>query len=105
MFYSVIYVGFSVLKKIQRQTAPGTEVVLYGLPPYPLKSEKLFGDFHRLVTPFDRVESEDDFARLYPGRKHPTMSKLLKTQDRERLKDLKLEIKRSEVNWKSLQMD
>ncbi len=105
MFYSVIYIGFSVIRKIQRQTRPGTRIVLYGLPPYPLKSEKVFGDFHRLITPFERVENEDDFEKIYLGGKRSTMSKLMKTLDREQVKDLKLEIKDAEKNWDSLNND
>ena len=77
IFYSVISIGFDVIKKIQRQTKPGTLVVLYGLPPFPIKSRRLFGDFHALTTPFERVQNEDEFARIYLGRKRATMRELL----------------------------
>jgi len=99
ILYSVIYVGFSVLKKIQKEAVPRTQIILYGLPPFPLKSEKLFGSFYRLKTPFERVKGEDEYARHYSGRKNATMKKLLGSLDREQAKDLKREIKEAELNW------
>jgi SAM-dependent methyltransferase len=99
ILYSVIYVGFSVLEKIQKETVRGTQTILYGLPPFPLKSEKLFGSFYRLKTPFGRVEDEDEYARHYTGRKNATMKKLLRSLDHEQAKDLRREIKEAELNW------
>jgi len=102
ILYSVIYVGFSVMKKIQKQTAPGTRVVLYGVPPYPLKTRKLFDSFHIMRTPFERVKNEDEFAQIYVGRKSSGMKDLIKSLDREQASDLKQEIEDVEENWESL---
>jgi hypothetical protein len=102
ILYSVIYVGFMVLEKIQKETATGTQTILYGLPPFPLKSQKLFGSFFRLKTPFERVEDEDEYARHYSGRTNMTMKKLLGSLDREQAKDLRREIKEAELNWQML---
>ncbi len=102
ILYSVIYIGFGVIEKIQRETRTGSEVVLYGLPPFPLKFEKLFDSFCRLTTPFERVEDEDEFARIYLGRKKATMKKLLRLLDREQARDLRREIREADVNWNSL---
>ena len=99
ILYSVIYVGFTVLQKIRKETVPGTQTILYGLPPFPLKSEKLFGSFYRLKTPFERVWDENEYARHYSGRKNATMKKLLGSLDREQAKDLRREIKEAELNW------
>jgi SAM-dependent methyltransferase len=105
ILYSVIYVGFDIIKKIHRQTRRGSQTVLYGIPPYPLKSEKLFGEFYRLVTPFERVQDEDEFARLYLARKNATMKKLIATFDREQARNLRREIREADVNWNSLKKD
>jgi SAM-dependent methyltransferase len=102
IIYSVIYVGFDIIKKIQFETNPGTQIVLYGLPPYPLRSEKLFGNFRLLRTPFDRVADEDEFARIHAGRNSSTMKKLIRSLDHDQARDLKREIRDSEVNWRSL---
>jgi len=102
ILYSVIYVGFSIIKKIQNQTAAGTKVVLYGIPPFPLKSKKLFGNYHLFQTPFERVQTDDEFARIFKGRKKSTLEGMLKSLDREQANDLKFEIRNSHVNWKSL---
>jgi hypothetical protein len=102
ILYSVIYVGFNIIRKIQRQTKPGSQIVLYGLPPFPLRSEKLFGSFYRLVTPFERVRDEDEFAQIYLGRRNATMKELLRSLDREQARDLRREIKDAESNWDSI---
>jgi hypothetical protein len=102
ILYSVIYIGFSVIEKMQRETRRGSQVVLYGLPPFPLKFEKLFGSFYRLSTPFERVEDEDEFAQIYLGGKKATMRKLLRSLDREQARDLRREIREADANWNSL---
>lgn len=102
ILYSVIYVGFGVIRKIQKQTRRGTQTVLYGPPPYPLRSEKLFGSFHRLVTPFERVDDGDEFAKICLGGRNPSMKKLLKSLDRDQARDLKREIEEADSNWESL---
>ncbi len=102
IFYSVIYVGFGIIRKIQKQARRGARIVLYGLPPYPLKSEKLFGSYHRLVTPLERVEDEEEFARIYLGGRKPSMKKLIQSLDRDQARDLKREIENVDSNWYSL---
>ena len=104
ILYSVIYVGFSIMKKIQRQSASGTRVVLYGVPPYPLRTRKLFGRFHIMTTPFERVGDGDEFARIYLGRKRSQMKDLIKSLDREQAADLKWEMRTAEENWDSLRV-
>jgi hypothetical protein len=99
ILYSVISIGFELMKKIQRQTKAGTLVVLYGLTPYPIKSQRLFGDFYSMTTPFERVKDQDEFARIYLDRKRATMSELLKSIDSEQRRDLKREIKDANANW------
>jgi len=99
ILYSVISIGFEIMKKIQRQTKTGTLVVLYGLTPYPIKSHRLFGEFYSMTTPFERVKDQDEFARIYLGRKRATMPELLKSIDAEQRRDLKREIKDAEANW------
>jgi SAM-dependent methyltransferase len=99
LLYSVIYVGFGVMEKIQREAKPGTKVVLYGVPPYPLKSRKLFGNYHLFKTPFERVRSDDEFARIYLGHRKATMKELLKSLDREEARDLRREITEANANW------
>ncbi len=101
ILYSVISIGFEVIKKIQRQTRTGALVVLYGLPPYPIRSRRLFGDFYAMTTPFERVNDEDEFARIHLGRKRTTMRELLKSIDAEQRRDLKREIKDADANWES----
>lgn len=103
LLYSVIYVGFGILKKIQRQTMPGTRVVLYGVPPYPLKSKKLFGNYYLFRTPFQRVQNDREFVRIYSDGKKSTMNELLKSLDREQAIDLRREIRDAELNWHNLQ--
>jgi hypothetical protein len=102
ILYSVIYVGFGVIKKIHRESKQRSKVVLYGLPPYPLKSEHLFGHFHRLVTPFEKVKDEEEYVLNYLGGKYSSMRKLMRSLDREQVRDLKAEIEYSDENWKSL---
>jgi SAM-dependent methyltransferase len=102
ILYSVISIGFEIIKKIQRQTKTGALVVLYGLPPYPLKSRRLFGEFYAMTTPFERVNDGDEFARIHLGTKRATMRELLKSIDADQRRDLKREIKDSDANWESL---
>jgi len=102
ILYSVINVGFNIIRKIQRQTKTGSQMVLYGLPPFPLRSERLFGSFYRLTTPFERVHDEDEFAQIFLGKRNATMKKLLQLLDREQARDLRREIKEAESNWDSL---
>jgi SAM-dependent methyltransferase len=99
LLYSVIYVGFEIMSKINRQTRTGTKVVLYGVPPYPLRSKKLFANYHLFTTPFEKVEDDDEFARVYTGRKSSTMKELIKSLDRDQARDLKNEMKEAEKNW------
>lgn len=99
LIYSVIYVGFSTMHKIQTQTKPGTRVILYGVPPYPLRSKKLFGSFHLFRTPFERVSDEEEFARSYLGRRKATLSDLMRSLDREQARDLRREIEDADSNW------
>ena len=75
--------------------------MLYGLPPYPIRSRRLFGDFYAMTTPFERVNDEDEFARIHLGRKRTTMRELLKSIDAEQRRDLKREIKDADANWES----
>ena len=102
ILYSVISIGFEVLRKIQKQTKKQALIVLYGLPPFPVKSTRLTGNFYQMTTPFERVKDENEFARIHLRRKDATMKELLRSIDAEQREDLKREIKQAESNWKSL---
>jgi len=97
--YSVISIGFEVIARIQKQAKPGAVIVLYGLPPYPIKSEKLFGKYFRMRTPLTRVKDEDEFARIFLGRKGATLKDLYSKLDHDEVKDLKREIRQADSNW------
>jgi hypothetical protein len=101
ILYSVISIGFEVIKKIQRETKTGALVVLYGLPSYPIRSRRVFGEFYAITTQFERVKNEDEFARIILGRKRATMRELLKSIDAEQRRDLKREINDADANWES----
>ena len=77
ILYSVITIGFEGIKKIQREAKTGALVVLYGLPPFPVRSRRLFAEFYAMRTPFERVADEDEFARIHLGRKKATIKGLL----------------------------
>jgi len=100
--YSVISIGFQVIKKIQNQAKTGTVIVLYGLPPYPIKTRKLFGNFVFTKTPIERVSNEDEYAKIHLDRKKATIEDLYKTLDEDEVKDLEREIRGSDDNWKRL---
>lgn len=102
--YSVISIGFGVVARIQNQAKPGAVIVLYGLPPYPIKSEKLFGMYFRMKTPISRVNDEDEFARISLGKKHSAIQDLYKKLDeKDEIRDLKREIREADSNWKKLE--
>src|SRR3984893_2919531 len=60
--FSVISVGFQMIRRIQDHASLGTTIILFGLPPYPIKTKKLFSDYVLITTPVERVSNEDEFA-------------------------------------------
>jgi len=100
--FSVISVGFQMVSRIQNQAKPGTTIILYGLPPYPIKTKKLFQGYVIMKTPIERVSNEDEFARTVLESKNAKIEDLMETLDKDQKRDLKREIEDAEYNWKSL---
>ncbi len=100
--FSVISVGFQMIKKIQEQAKLGTRIILYGLPPYPIKTKTLFSEYVLMKTPVERVSDVDEFARKALQSEKATIQDLMDTLDEDQKRDLKREIRASEHNWKSL---
>ena len=101
IIHSVIAFGFGMFKKIERETSPGTIVALCYCPPFPIKAKRSAGYF-LMKTPFLRVRDEEEYARIFTGRKRATIQDVLDSLSRHDAKHLKWELKHAESNWRKL---
>lgn len=102
IIYSMVDVGLHVMARINRQSRPGTKVVQYRRPNYPLKAKWISGNYLLMKTPFERAKNPDDFAKILLGRKGATIEDLLKHLGPEERKYLRKEIREGEKAWKKL---
>jgi SAM-dependent methyltransferase len=100
--YSMVDIGLHVMSRINRQSRPGTRVVQYRRPNYPLKAKWISGNYFLMKTPFERTKNADDFATNLIGRKRATVDDLFKYLGREEGKYLKKEIRDSDTLWNEL---
>ena len=100
--YSVISIGFEIISKIQTEAERGTRIVVYGLPPFPIRSETLFGRYSMMRTPLRRVSDVDEFARIHLKKKKAAIKDLFEILEDDEKRDLKREIRNAERNWAML---
>jgi SAM-dependent methyltransferase len=100
IIYSIVDVGLRVMGRIDRQCEHGAKFVQYWRPNYPLKGKRILGDYFLMKTPFQRVKDENEFARIYLGRKKKaTIEDMYAHFGKEDRTCLKREIRESRSSW------
>ena len=103
IIYSFIELSFNDLARIQKFVKSGTTIVMYARVPYPIRSRWVTGNYFMMKTPFKRVRSEDEYARIYMGKKKATIDDVYAWFGRRKdAKKLKWEISRANSNWNKL---
>jgi len=102
VIYSMVDVGLHVMARINRQSRPGTMIVQYRRPNYPLEAKWISGNYFLMKTPLQRTKNADDFAKILLGRRRATIDDLFKHLGREERKYLKKEIREADKLWEGL---
>lgn len=100
IIYSIVDIGLQIMARINRQSKPGTRVILYRRPNYPIKGKKISGNYFIMRTPFKKARDPDEFAKMILGRKTATIEDLYKKLGTEDTRDLRREIRLSVKEWK-----
>jgi SAM-dependent methyltransferase len=102
IIYSMVDTGLPVMARINRLSKSGTKFIQYARPNYPIKGKRLFGNYFMMKTPFERVKDQDEFARIFLGRKKATIEEMHAELGKRDSGALKREIRESESSWKLL---
>jgi SAM-dependent methyltransferase len=72
IIHSVISLNLGMFRKLRHEPRRGAVVALAYCPLFPIKSEKV-GHYFVMKTPFESVDSEKEYARIFTGRADATM--------------------------------
>jgi SAM-dependent methyltransferase len=100
IIYSIVDIGLQVMTRINKQSKPGTRLILYKRPNYPIKGSRISGNYFIMRTPFKRAKDQNEFAKMVLDQRNVTIDDLYKKLGAEDTKDLKREIRESENAWK-----
>jgi SAM-dependent methyltransferase len=102
IIHSVISLNLGMFRKIRREPKNGSVVVaLAYCPLLPIKCKEV-GHYFVMRTPFEVVESEEEYARIFTGREDGTMEEVLEDLPRRDAKYLKWTFERKDWILKEL---